>query len=213
MSSKYRHQRGHSRAPAPSSRKFGLVLFVLGFFCGVAVSVAFLGTGNKFVPQVASPSVSKVLQRAKSGGKTSKQQPEPGQAEFVEPPKFDFYTTLSDQPIIGNVASQPNPTADVEDVELAVSSSETHSTHMKQQTLKSKVYLVQVAAVSKAKEADRLKAQLLLVGFDVSVKSYTREDQSLGYRVFLGPYSSKEQALAMQQKLAQSHITSSVLQH
>jgi len=71
-------------------------------------------------------------------------------------------------------------------------------------------YIVQIAALSHFKEADQLKAQLLLLGFEVHVSPLIQKGQTL-QRVWIGPFAHKSGAVSIQQQLKQNQITSTVL--
>lgn len=71
-------------------------------------------------------------------------------------------------------------------------------------------YIVQIAALSKTTDADQLKAQLVLLGFDVNITAIKKNGQTL-QRIWLGPFSNKNDASATQQQLQQNQITSQLL--
>lgn len=64
-------------------------------------------------------------------------------------------------------------------------------------------FLVQVAAFKNRRDAEKLQANLILKGFDVSL---TTVNQPTGnwYRVVMGPFSSREQAQKAQTSMARS---------
>lgn len=71
-------------------------------------------------------------------------------------------------------------------------------------------YLVQVGSFRSMKEAQRMKATLLMKGFDVGIHTATAQ-QINWYRVIIGPFSSKVAAQQAQQAFARSeHIAGMV---
>jgi cell division protein FtsN len=70
-----------------------------------------------------------------------------------------------------------------------------------------KKYILQIASVGSYEDADRLKAQLILLGFDVAVRP-VRIGNRQWYRVNLGPYPSSDEAKSMQKQLASKGIKS-----
>lgn len=68
-------------------------------------------------------------------------------------------------------------------------------------------YLLQMGSLKNYADADRLKAQLTMQGFDVYIQPYTMNGQ-VRNRVVMGPYSSKTAALEQQAALQQSKISS-----
>ena len=71
-------------------------------------------------------------------------------------------------------------------------------------------YLVQVGSFRSMREAERMKASLLMKGFDVGIHTVTAQ-QINWYRVIIGPFSSKIAAQQAQQSFARSeHIAGMV---
>lgn len=64
-------------------------------------------------------------------------------------------------------------------------------------------YLIQVAAFNKHQDAEHLKVSLLLHGFDVKVSPFLKENVNW-YRVIVGPFPSRAQALKAQIAVAKS---------
>lgn len=74
-----------------------------------------------------------------------------------------------------------------------------------------KKYYLHIASFNDSEEADQLKAQLLLLGFDVSIQKNTKNFRNW-YRVRLGPYKELFKAQQIQEQLKQSQIKSVLLQ-
>jgi cell division protein FtsN len=71
-------------------------------------------------------------------------------------------------------------------------------------------YLIQVGSFRSAHEAERMKASLVMKGFNVAVSTATQNSINW-YRVIIGPFSSREQAQTAQQAFARSeHIVGMV---
>ena len=70
-----------------------------------------------------------------------------------------------------------------------------------------KKFLLQVAALKNDTEVDKLKAQLIMLGFNVQVQSFDNHG-SMWKRVTLGPYATQAKAEIDQQKLKQNHFNS-----
>ncbi|NKB46584.1 MAG: hypothetical protein GKR77_02245 [Legionellales bacterium] len=71
-------------------------------------------------------------------------------------------------------------------------------------------YLLQVASFRHLAEADSLKAQLILLGFDVAISTSQQQDITW-YRVRLGPFATRPQAEDMRKAL-RKHQYDSLLQ-
>ena len=89
-----------------------------------------------------------------------------------EPPKprFDFYTLL------------PEPTLGVEIDPAQVATSRVSQS--------SEFFLLQAGSFKQKEDADRRRAQLLLLGLEPSIEE-TNGDNGRWYRVYLGPFQSK----------------------
>lgn len=68
-------------------------------------------------------------------------------------------------------------------------------------------YELEIATVKEFADADRTKAELSLLGFDVNIASLKKDNEQL-YKVSIGPYDNKDNALADQNRLQQDNIKS-----
>lgn len=99
---------------------------------------------------------------------------DPGATEEAAPkPRFDFYTLL------------PEQTMDVE-----LESSEVQHPRATATSAASEQYLLQAGSFRQREDADRRRAELLLLGLEPSVEEATG-DNGRWYRVYLGPYDSR----------------------
>lgn len=94
--------------------------------------------------------------------------PEPAAAEPPKP-RFDFYTMLPEQ----------NIDTDVEPAQVAAHPG----------TDKSEFYLLQAGSFRQREDADRRRAELLLLGLEPRVEE-TNSDNGRWFRVYLGPFST-----------------------
>ena len=116
-------------------------------------------------------------------------------------PKFEFYTRLP--------KGHQYPTKEKEkssSVEKHLSSQMPSSSQI-QQKQSNKRYVVQVASFKKFADADRLRASLILQGYQATLSKFTN-NLSTWYRVEVGPFDSIEQARHKQQGLEQLNHTS-----
>ena len=121
---------------------------------------------------------------SKPAASTEKQ---PTQPETPPKPTLDFYTVL---PKIERVISEPVPAKESEDPGDGVNVR----------------YVLQVAAYENFTEADRLKAELTLTGFDARIQKVTIGEKGVYYRVRLGPYQNKDKLAEVEQKLLERGI-------
>ena len=68
-------------------------------------------------------------------------------------------------------------------------------------------YFLQVAALKRQEDADALKAKLLLLGFDVNIKTQNIKGEIL-YRVNIGPYPTLSALHGDQSRLRENNINS-----
>ena len=73
-------------------------------------------------------------------------------------------------------------------------------------------YLVQVGSFRKNRDADRLKAQLALLGFEAKVVSARISAQDTRYRVRSGPYKGKRALAQARKRLADNGFKGIVIQ-
>lgn len=115
--------------------------------------------------------------------------PEGRPATEVPPPpkpRFDFYNMLPEMEVVVPVEELESPSASRQPAATDAS------------------YLVQVGSFRKAADADRLKAQLALLGFEAQVTSARLGPQDTRYRVRLGPHRGKTAVNAVRRRLAEN---------
>ena len=149
--------------------------------------------------------------------------PSGAQQAQLPKPKFEFYTLLANEQVAGAAPTAPAlpvaaspvkvlplhaPLAPV--AAVALKSPAPVVVAEKIPTLianNREVYTVQVGSFQKRQEAERMKAALVMKGFDVSIVTSTQQYINW-YRVVIGPFSSRMQAQQAQVAFAKrEHIT------
>lgn len=156
---------------------FKMVL-VLGVFIGGYVAATYYDYES--LKHSLSTRVAKVLPPKKKQVVTATKPVE------LPKPKFEFYTILPKQRVI-----TAKPASQVSDKSAKVDTNK----------LQTKSYLVQVASFKHLDEADSLKAELILKGYEASVVKFSN-GKTAWYRVNLGPFPSAKLAHATQSKLS-----------
>jgi len=112
-------------------------------------------------------------------------------------PKFEFYSLLTGEHV-------PAATKHVAQVVVAkpIASKAREVTHVKASQVNT-LYLLQVASFKTQVDADRLKASLVLNGYD-AVITIVSAQQATWYRVNIGPFKSMSQAESVQIAVARS---------
>ncbi len=105
-------------------------------------------------------------------------------------PRFDFYTLLPEQSLDAGVPS--------EEIERART-----STDMAQ-------YLLQAGSFRQSEDADRRRAQLILLGLDAKVEE-SSGDTGRWYRVYIGPFQSRSKLAKARSLTAQQGIDTLLL--
>lgn len=71
-------------------------------------------------------------------------------------------------------------------------------------------YILQIGKFSKYSDADELRAQLVMMGYETNIKTTHHDGESIS-RVWLGPFTSMASAQKIQQQLAENQIKSMVM--
>jgi cell division protein FtsN len=128
------------------------------------------------------------LTKKEAMAKATQSESSPAEKETPPQPQFDFYTLLpKSQP--------PQPQAPVPNKATSPASPR---------------YVLHIASLKNSSDADRLKAELILLGFDVALK--TTDVNSIAWtRVDVGPYTSLNDAQADQERLKKNNIRSALI--
>ncbi|HET9843971.1 MAG TPA: SPOR domain-containing protein [Gammaproteobacteria bacterium] len=111
-------------------------------------------------------------------------------------PRFDFYTLL------------PNLKVDLPDV--ATPPSARTQTNTKQQDA-SLAYIIQAGSFKTQDQADKRKATLALQGIESQIQTVNIRPEETWYRVYIGPFKTKEEAQNVQQNLEQNQALNSLI--
>ena len=157
-----RKTQAQRRSGESQSRGKGLRLYVAGVLTGVFLSfIGYLGT-------LPDPAVS-----ATETG--TPEQPE----VVIQRPRFDFYTNLTQEGIdeVQEVQDTVEPAADVRKPPTATELPEP--------------YLLQAGSFRQHDDAERRRAQLLLLGLEPIIEEISNGN-GIWFRVYLGPFESRE---------------------
>ncbi|RJG13128.1 SPOR domain-containing protein [Pseudomonas cavernicola] len=136
-------------------------------------------------------------------------------------PKYDFYTLLPESEVIVPADAVPEKTPPAPTpAELAKADAARAEAALKGETpppltvaIKAAVtqYFLQAGSFRKQEDADKVRAQILLLGQNVQVESGTVREETW-YRVLVGPFSNREQLTGAQKKLAGNGFSNLLLQ-
>ncbi|MBA1279779.1 MULTISPECIES: SPOR domain-containing protein [Pseudomonadaceae] len=152
-----------------------------------------------------------------------KEQPKrslPAQEQPVKP-KYDFYTLLPESEVIlPPEASKPEPPKPVTPEEAAKIDTARAEAALNGQVppppplvAKAPVtqFFLQAGSFRKQQEAEKVRAQIILLGQDVRVENVTVRDEDW-YRVLVGPFANREQLGQAQKTLSASGYNNLLLQ-
>lgn len=204
MAQKYEKKRPKSMA----ARALKVILlffaaFFIGYWCATYNGFA------RLISSIQSTFHENSFQQSKSQSKR------PVEQAALPKPKFEFYTLLAHEqaaspdrilPPASKTLEQPATQAvQTKSVGNAV---EPSLNAPRQADVR---YMLQVASFRKQADADRMKADLILNGFDARVVMISREGAHW-YRVVLGPFASRMQAETIQVEVARSeHLMGMIL--
>lgn len=197
-------------APARSSAP-GWLWLVVGLVCGFFI--AFLFHLWKIRDIEANRPLPHPVAVAPAPAKPGAQKPEPPAAEVQDAePHFDFYTLLPNQRALpdqqaAEEAAQPPKVAPPEPAPTKPAQAEPTAPKEAKVTQKEALYL-QTGSFKSIEEADRRRAEILLLGLPVKVQTVKVKDDQTWYRVVVGPFQENGALGKARQTLANNRIQS-----
>ncbi|WP_256855635.1 SPOR domain-containing protein [Pseudomonas aeruginosa] len=184
-------KRGASRYQAPAAKNGvpGWVWLVAGLAIGGFIMFLMkLEPGRKDVqrerPDAQRPAAVQGKQPQQNG---QAQQPAQTQTPAQAKPKYEFYTLLPESEV---VVPPPLPKAVV---------------------AASTQFFLQAGSFRKQSDADRVRAQIILLGQSVNVEAGNVRDETW-YRVMVGPFNSRDQLSQAQKTLSSNGFSNLLLQ-
>ncbi|MGE7990392.1 SPOR domain-containing protein [Pseudomonas sp. NPDC089554] len=215
-------KRGASRYQAPAKQPIpGWAWLAVGLTVGAfIVFLMKLEPGGDDIKR-AKPEQQKPAKVAEAEKSTSAQQP--------VKPKYDFYTLLPESEVIVPPEAVPEktppvpavPTTPVTPAEAAKIDTARAQAALLGQTpppappvikpAATTQFFLQAGSFRKEADADKVRAQIILLGQVVKVESGTVKDETW-YRVLVGPFSNREQLTVAQKQLAGAGFSNLLLQ-
>ncbi|RON10770.1 cell division protein [Pseudomonas brassicacearum] len=222
-------KRGASRYQAPAKKPIpGWLWMAIGLTVG-----AFIVFLMKLEPGKSSESVKREKveqQKATKIAEANKTPPSPTQPVK---PKYDFYTLLPESEVIVPPDAVPEKTLPTpQTAPVAPVAPVTPAEAAKIDTARAQAalsgvtpppappvakaapvtkFFLQAGSFRKQADADKVRAQIILLGQAVSVESGTVKDETW-FRVLVGPFSNREQLTTAQKQLAGSGFSNLLLQ-
>lgn len=215
-------KRGASRYQAPAKSPVpGWVWLACGLVIGGFMVFLFsLEPGRDDVKR-AKPEDAKRPSSAQTGAQTK---PE-GKPEAVKP-KYDFYTLLPESEVIvppealptEKQAAESKPVTPEEAAKIDAARAEAllngqtpPPPPVVAKAPATTQFFLQAGSFRKQEDADKVRAQIILLGQNVQVESGTVREETW-YRVLVGPYANREQLASAQKQLAGSGFSNLLLQ-
>ncbi|WP_071873181.1 SPOR domain-containing protein [Atopomonas hussainii] len=189
-------QRGASRYQAPAKKPVpGWIYLAAGIAIGAVIM--FLNQLEPGKPAVQRPQLA------------AKPAPAPKPAEPAKP-KYDFYTLLPESEVVVPPGAQPKAEAK-KPTETAPTDGEKTADSEVAKPAKVAQFYLQAGAFRSDAAADKLRAQLLLLGEDVHVESGKVREETW-YRVLAGPYKNETELKQAKQELSAAGFSNLQLQ-
>ncbi|PKM04326.1 MAG: cell division protein [Gammaproteobacteria bacterium HGW-Gammaproteobacteria-6] len=183
-------RRGASRQQQSNKRSIpGWLWLVSGLAIGLFVAFLFqLEPGKDGIRREATPTPPPPTQRAPA-------------TTAPEQPRYDFYTLLPESEVIVPQNSVPEtPTAD------------TQASQTDTPAVASTQFFLQAGSFRQRAEADRVRAQILLLGLDVNLENANLAGGETWYRVQVGPFADRPSLDQAQKTLAGNGFDNLLLQ-
>ena len=186
-------RRGRSRSAPKSRPRSARGPFLIGLTLGLTVALGVYLVDHAYV------SLDELL-----GEEGAASSPVP-QAKSTARPRFDFYTILPEMEVVipeePEASGTPSRPAPVAAPAAAVTPPP---------AAKAGGYILQAGSFRSATDADGLKAQLALLGYQASVQTVTI-NQDTYHRVRVGPYADRVSADAARERLRANAVATMLL--
>ncbi|VXB21548.1 Cell division protein [Pseudomonas sp. 8AS] len=215
-------KRGASRYQAPAKKPVpGWVWLACGLVIGGFMVFLFsLEPGRDGIkrdkPEQASPRTAQAGEPAKA----------PSAKPEAAKPKYDFYTLLPESEVIvppealptEKQAAESKPVTPEEAAKIDAARAEAllngqtpPPPPVVAKAPATTLFFLQAGSFRKQDDADKVRAQIILLGQNVQVESGTVREETW-YRVLVGPYANREQLASAQKQLAGSGFSNLLLQ-
>ncbi len=180
--------RGATRSGSSSSNMPGGLMFGAGFFCGIVAAVLVISALDNNGEPVSQPQA-KPTQQASTASKPADK----------TTTRFDFFTVLPEREVI------------VPDESPEIKPRTTQNTSPTADNIANgEKYLLQAGSFRNASDADRRRAQIILLGLEASVESVDANGDRW-HRVYVGPFLSRNKLASARNALSGEGIDTLVI--
>lgn len=193
MTRDFAKKRAPQRRRRPQSQVPGWVWLFTGCVLGAFITfLVYLWSLNPESPPAESPAVA--LPSA-----PERIEPEAEPERDIPKPRFDFYKLLQDSEVIVPATEPEPPTRTQGDPEQAAAADPGVE------------YLLQVGSFRNAADADRLRAELLLLNLDAHTEQVTLREGERWHRVLVGPFDNQSRLSSARSTLVSNQYNALVL--
>lgn len=183
----------------------GLLMLFVGILIGFLGTILWQGMQNSD-GEVGS-GIRKMMEPSKEDDEKAFQQEklEPQDTPVKQETNFDFYTVLPEiEIVVPNNEPETPATPKVKEEEKKSQSTEV--VDKSPELTNSSAYMLQAGSYQRQSDADKLKAQLGLMGFGSNIQKVTIQGQGDFFRVRLGPYTTHDQMVKVDDTLSNNGI-------
>ncbi|WP_269618568.1 SPOR domain-containing protein [Zhongshania sp. BJYM1] len=192
-------QKKTTRGATRSPERHGLpasALLGTGFIAGIICSVLVYST-------IISKHPEREAKLAESKAAAAKEQAQKDRKEVTSNTKFDFFTVLPEREVIVTEERRPAPTTTA-----AIKAAD--KPPVEQVDISGERYILQAGSFRQGADADRRRAQILLLGLDAKVES-VEANGDRWHRVYVGPFQSHNTLSDARSKLINESIDTLVI--
>jgi cell division protein FtsN len=178
---------------------------VLGLALAAGVAWYFMKSGNPYQPTVAG------RESPREPGKAARPETAP---PVPDKPRFDFYRILpgADEPKVPSKAAERTAT-DRATLDNAVPGKAAPSAEVHVAPGAGERFWLQAGSFAGEADAENLKAQLALSGWEAVIQSASIPDKGVRYRVRLGPFDNTDQLNRTKAELARRGFDVAVIKY
>jgi cell division protein FtsN len=195
MATQKKTTRGATRSPSRQGLPAS-VLLGTGFIAGIICSVLVYST-------IISKHPEREAKLAESKAAAAKEKAQQDRKDVTSNTKFDFFTVLPEREVIvtDEARSAPKPKSTVKQADKPP---------VDQPDISGERYILQAGSFRQGADADRRRAQILLLGLDAKVES-VEANGDRWHRVYVGPFQSHNTLTDARSKLINESIDTLVI--
>lgn len=198
MARDYKNRSDHRKKAGNSGHVNGVLVFAAGLITGLCIAaILYLLDGLPDLQQVARTSPTEQVAKPVAPLKEETAATEPETTPKRPAPRFDFYTILPEMEVSIPEWETPKDTAAIpaEPVDTAPPIIPDDG-----------LYILQIGSFRQQDEAERVKAQLALIGIQAEIQRVVIDGGDIWHRVRSGPYKDPDELNQARARLQENEI-------